>query len=82
MVCSFEGSSFFERRLRGRIALRVRRTGLLARQVQPLEEAGEPPLAIAGAIGSFDMLAQVSQALTPSRSGSGPRRICALSAAC
>ena len=62
MACSFEGSSFFERRLRGRIALRVRRTGLLARQVQPLEQAGEPPLAIADRISSFDMLAQVSQA--------------------
>ncbi len=62
MACSFKGSSFFERRLRGRIALRVRKPGLLARQVQPLEQAGEPPLAIADAIDSFDMLAQVSQA--------------------
>jgi hypothetical protein len=62
MACSFEGSSFFERRLCGRIALRVRRPGLLARQVQPLEQAREPPLAVVHPIGSFDMLAQISQA--------------------
>ena len=61
MVCSFEGRSFFERRLRGRIALRVRGPGLLARQVQPLEQAGEPPLAIADAIGSLEIVTQINQ---------------------
>ena len=61
MVCSFEGSSFFECRLRGQIALRVRGPGLLARQVQPLEQAREPPLAVADPIGLFDMLAQIDQ---------------------
>src|SRR5688572_16818368 len=61
MVCSCDGSSFFERCLCGRMALRVRGPGLLARQVQPLEQAREPPLAVADPIGSFDMLAQVSQ---------------------
>jgi len=62
MVCSLEGSSFFEGRLCGRIALRVRGPGLLTRQVQPLEQAREPPLAVAHAISPLDMLAQVSQA--------------------
>ncbi len=62
MACSLGGSSFFEGRLRGRIALRVHGPGLLARQVQPLEQAGKPPLAVADPIGSFDMLARVSQA--------------------
>ena len=62
MACSFEGSSFFEGRLRGRIALRVRGPGLLARQVQPREQAREPPLAVVNAIRPLDMLAQIDQA--------------------
>lgn len=61
MVCSLEGSSFFECRLCGRIAPRVRGPGLLARQVQPLEQAREPPLAVVDAISPLDMLAQVDQ---------------------
>ena len=61
MACSFEGSSFFERRLCGRIALRVRRPGLLARQGQPLEQAREPPFTVAHTISPLDVLAQVNQ---------------------
>jgi len=61
MVPNLADSSFFERRLRGRIALRVRGPGLLARQVQPLEQAREFPLTVAHAVRPLDMLAQVDQ---------------------
>ena len=84
MACSFEGSSFFERRLCGRIALRMRRPGLLARQGQPLEQAREPPFTVAHAISPLDVLAQVNQTpgAHPIALGLRPCRMCALSAAC
>jgi hypothetical protein len=61
MACSRAGSCFFEGRLRGRIALRVRGAGLLAREVQAPKQARQPPQAVAHAIPALDVRAQIDQ---------------------
>jgi len=61
MVLNLAGNSFFERRLCGRIALRVRGPRFLTRQVQPLEQAREPPWAVVDAVRPLDVLAQIDQ---------------------
>src|SRR5215203_1809768 len=73
MARSVEGSCFFERRLRGRVALRVRGTALLAREVETVQQAGQAPDTVAHAVAALDVLAQVHQApgadLVPLRPG-------------
>ena len=61
MACSRAGSCFFEGRLRGRIALRVRGAGLLAREVQAPKQARQPPQAVVHAIPALDVRAQIDQ---------------------
>jgi hypothetical protein len=60
-ACSRAGSSFFERCLRGRVALRMRGAGLLARKVKALEQAGQAPEAVTHAVSVRDVLADVHQ---------------------
>src|SRR5689334_20453503 len=58
---SVAGSLFFEGRLRGRVALRVRGTGFLAREVQTIQKAGQAPQAVAHAIPALGIAAQIHQ---------------------
>src|SRR3954454_7380216 len=66
---SVAGSLFFEGRLRGRVARRVRGAGFLAREVQTIQKAGQTPLAVAHAIPALDVLTKIHQ--TP-RADSSP----------
>ncbi len=58
---SVVGSLFFERRLRGRVTLRVRGAGFLAREVETIQKAGQTPEAVAYAIPALDVLTEVHQ---------------------
>ena len=66
----------FKPRLRGGIALGMRGTGLLPREAQPAQQAGQAPDAVAHAVAALDMVAQIHE--TPCADPViGPARICA-----
>lgn len=59
---AWPAAEFFEGRLCGSIALGMRRPRLLARHVQPFEQARHAPQAVAYAIAALDTLAELDEA--------------------